>query len=1132
LSPKNKHKEEKNAVLLIGSGFGSLKLAEDLAQSGIPVVWITNAHHFLELPEGEENFTGLPEDLNFQFRPLYLRVTRHPLVTPLTHSQLTSIDNINNEFKSVILQEPRYIDYDLCTGCGRCMEVCPLNDSEHPPLSRTPAYCPSRALELDKRNISICRVDCPLNVNVQAYMALTAANRFDEALAVIRETNPLPGICGRICNHPCEKNCRRQELDQPVSIRAVKRFLADYEIQSKKKSKIKNNITRRPEKIAIIGSGPSGLTAAHYLNKEGFQVTIFEAHSRPGGMLRSGINSFRLPRKILDAEIKAIKNSGVKIITGEKITSIDELTESGFNAVLICAGTHGDIRLNIPGEDQNGVLHCVKFLYGVNTGSPDTIGKRTVVIGAGNSAMDAARTALRLGSTSVSVLGIEKEDEMPAHKNEIMEAREEGVKFILGAAPVAFEGDGNVKKVIYKPAHWEFQKSGAPPVLVFDSDETSSIAADTVIVSIGQKPCLPECGLDKEIKTSSKGYVIIDEKYRTSKSHVFAAGDIVTNPSTVINSMAEGRKAAAMITEFFIDLPSNYEIISAGSRGTGDYVEIPDNLTRENRLELRRRQSKIRKHDFDEVDICFTAAEAVAEAQRCLQCGSCCECLICETSCSEIGAIDHFRKSRQIYVSSPCVIIADKNEISNVSIIDNKGIFYLDEVRKTKDLITLMLAGSSSAGRVMSMASAFRKPAVPGKKIQMELERAEPGDEQTIGVFICSCNSTLAPKNVLEKIRSLMLKIPNVKHCEIIFSFCHPEGSDRIAAAFKKFKLTRAVCASCVCCPLEFQCISCNDQRTRPRIHLFDRHRLERSQFEMINIKDHLNAEDLKDDEIVEKAIDLLRGAFIRARYIKQLRQGFTEIGNKILILGGSEIGINCALNLDLQGFRVRLVHKCRLKDNTDFPDAIRSRNIDKNTGNTIDHVEEAVIEEIRGHIGDFTIIYNENGRKARWHADMICLTDMNIISLAIPEDMSGLKKVYRYNFSFFHTPQPGVYRVLPRTLDRLDAPGIGTALAAQVAKASAELFLKDHELSPRIDPDRCRGCGRCADICPFGAIKMIAGPDGIYTSEVLRHNCVGCGGCVGRCPVTAMDMPYFSNQQLIEVVAGTLTGGHHREKN
>jgi len=328
-----------------------------------------------------------------------------------------------------------------------------------------------------------------------------------------------------------------------------------------------------------------------------------------------------------------------------------------------------------------------------------------------------------------------------------------------------------------------------------------------------------------------------------------------------------------------------------------------------------------------------------------------------------------------------------------------------------------------------------------------------------------------------------------------------------------------------VCCPLEFECISCNDQRTRPRIHLFERHGLDRSSFEMINLRDHLQAEALSEDEIVAKARDFLAAALIRTRFMGPLRQGTTEIGKHILILGGSEIGWSCALNLDLQGFKVRLVHNCRLAGDAQASGRTYQRAGSMPRGRDITHIPEAVIVEILGHVGNFTVVVQEGGKRRRWRADMVCLTDENVISLAIPEDLLGLKKFYRYNFAFFHTPQPGLYRVLPRTLERVNAFAAGAALAAQVARAAAEAFLKDHELSPHVDPERCRGCGRCADICPFGAMTLVPGPDGIFAAEVLRHNCVGCGGCVGRCPVTALDIPYFSNRLLEEIVAGTLSG-------
>ncbi|RJP23248.1 MAG: 4Fe-4S dicluster domain-containing protein [Candidatus Abyssobacteria bacterium SURF_5] len=1122
MTPRKASKQPKKAILLVGSGYGALKAAEDLAQSGIPVVWVTNAPHFLKLPGGTETFSEWPDDINFQFRPLYLRVTRHPLVTPLTGARLESLEQSPVGIRAVVTQNPQYIDYDLCTGCGRCMEVCPLNNSDHPPLSRSPAYCPSRALELNKRKLAECRVNCPLGVNVQAYMALAAASRFEEALRVIKEDNPLPGICGRVCHHPCEASCRRKELDEPIAIRDVKRFLADYEAEHGPVKLDSAKSDHNGERVAIIGSGPAGLTAAHFLNRAGFSVTVFEALPEAGGMLRAGINSFRLPRKVLDAEVLAIAGSGVEIRTGHKIDSAAALLKQGFKAILLATGTHEDLRLNIPGEDFEGIEHCVAFLSRMNLYKEGRVKARTVVIGAGNSAMDAARTALRLGAEEVTILAIERENEMPAHPREIREAREEGVKFVLGAAPVEFEGAANqVNKIICRPAHWSEPDSQGARRIAYDSDETFAIEAETVIVAIGQRPHLKEFGLAQEgFLTDKAGRIQAGDDFSTSIPGVFAAGDVVTGPSTVIGSMASGRKAAAFMIEHLTRNRSQFSELTAESRGVGEYVEISEDIPKQSRPEMAQRQPKVRRRDFEEVDFGLTPEQAVAEAKRCLQCGACCECRVCESVCTDIGAIDHFREGRRFEFSCPSVIIADSQEIGSIDHVEGKRIFHLSDLKAEIDLVDVLVSGSSAAGRAMTEAAPLRVTAIPN-----EVEPPEPAGDERLGIFICNCNGAMAPKAVMDRIMDLAARVPSVAHSEIIFSACHPRGADQIARSVREKRLNRVILGSCVCCPLEFQCISCNDQRTRARIHLFDRLGLPRNHFEMINIKDHLLPGGQTDDEIFEKAREILKGALIRVHLLGRLRQGITEIGKNIMILGGSEVGISCAMNLSLQGFHVRLIHKCTTAGGARLPDFIARRPIDGKIGRSITHVEEAEIQEISGHLGDFRVSLVSGGVHHTWRASVICLTDENVLPLAIQENMMGLKKLYRYNFAFFHTPQLGLYRVLPRTLKRVNAFEAGTALAAEVATVTAEAFLKDHELSPRVDPELCRGCGRCAEICPFNAIKMVSSQHGIYTAEVIRHNCVGCGGCVGRCPVTAMDIPYFSNQLLEDIVMKTFSG-------
>ena len=1109
----------KKAILLVGSGYGALKVAQDLSQSGLPLVWVTKAIHFLEHPGGVAPFTDYPEDLDFQFRPLYLQVTRHPLVTALTHARIEAIKRGPDGYRAVITQDPVYVDYDLCTGCGRCMEICPLQNSTHPPLRRTPAYCPSRSLDLDKRKPAPCKTSCPLGVNVQAYMALTAASRFDEALDVIRQDNPLPGICGRVCHHPCEEACRRSSVDQAVAICSVKRFLADREMAERKPRLPGAQKPGRPERVAIVGGGPAGLTAAYFLNREGFSVTIFEAHHEAGGILRIGINAFRLPRAVLDAEIQAIADAGIEIRTGAPVRSIRDLTDQGFQAVLLCTGAHRDLRLNIPGEDAKDVYGALEMLKKLNTGGKLNFRGNVVVIGGGNSAIDAARSAVRLGAKSVTICYRRKHGDMPAHGSEIRRAQEEGVKieYLVAPARIVLRRGRVTGLDMIRMKQGAVDESGRRrPEPVKGSEFLRT--ADTVIIGIGQQPSLAETGLGKELITGRSGTISVDARLSASQAGVFAAGDAVTGPDTVVGSMSQGRRAAARAVEYLTGISPLWGALPDESRGAGEHVEISEDTPRRSRQEMARRQAKLRRRDFKEVELGLTEEQTVAEALRCLHCSSCCECRLCESVCKDIGAINHFKNRELLTVSSPAVIVAGNEEIAHLDLADDERVYRVGDFRSSTDLVNVLIAGSASAGQAMAECSSLRTNGVPCQPLAIASE-----EEVRFGVFTCTCNETLATPAALERIRDMAARMPGVMHSELVFSACHPQGADQIAAAVREHRLGRVILASCVCCPLEFQCISCNDQRNRARILLFERHGLDRCRFETINIRDHLGSLNLPEDMLIERMRNFLREAFIRARVMGPLRQSTTKIGNRILILGGSEVGLSSALNLNMQGFKVRLVHRCTLKAHPEVPKDIRERPVNRVPGTSIMHVEGALIEGIKGHLGDFTVAVRENGVRKNFHADIVCLADLNVLPLAIPVGMFGLKKFYRYNFKFFHSPQIGVYRVMPRTLKRVTAFQAGAALAAHVATTAAEAFLKDHELSPKVDRKRCRGCGRCVEICPFDAVRLVANERGFYTAEVLRYNCVGCGGCVGRCPVTAMDMPYFTNRLLEEIVAGAL---------
>jgi formate dehydrogenase major subunit len=465
-----------------------------------------------------------------------------------------------------------------------------------------------------------CHLACPAETDCQGYVGLIANGQYEEAVALIKEKLPLPASIGRVCPHPCEDACRRNLVDKPVAIAALKRFVGDVVLE--RKSGLKTD--KKPDtgkKVAIIGGGPAGLSCAFFLAKEGHRPVIYEAMPKPGGMLRYGIPQYRLPKDIVDLEIEGIKEMGVEINTGIRVgkdISLDYLRQQ-YDAVFIGVGAWKSSEMRCPGEDLEGVLGGIDFLVDIAQNKPVAIGDRVAVVGGGNTAMDAARTAVRLGAKQVMVVYRRTEQEMPAERIEIEEAREEGVEFRFLLAPIEVIGqDGRVKTL-----RCQQMEMGQPdasgrrrPVPIEGSEVT--IDVDTVIAAIGQR--LDAAGLDG-VGLTKRGTVQYDEQtFQTNLPGVFAGGDAAAGPGIAIEAIAQGQKAAEVISSYL-----SGTIVPVAKR---IYVK-QENLTREDlkdkevkeRIEAEVMMPDARKHNFLEIARRYTEIEAEKEASRCLECG-------------------------------------------------------------------------------------------------------------------------------------------------------------------------------------------------------------------------------------------------------------------------------------------------------------------------------------------------------------------------------------------------------------------------------------------------------------------------------------------------------------------------------
>jgi len=466
---------------------------------------------------------------------------------------------------------------------------------------------------------SPCQNTCPAGTDVPVYIDLIRQGKFREAYLESRRLNPLTVVCGRVCNHPCEMRCRREQVDEPIAIRSLKRFAGDWVLANDGRVPVAASAPSRGTKVAVIGSGPAGLSAAHYLNKAGHSVTVFEALPVLGGLLAVGIPEYRLPKARLAAEIEAIREAGVEFRTecrlGKDIT-VEQLQEQGYQAVFVAIGAWQDQKLGIPGEDKAGVMQSLDFLRRINTGwDPGMQGKSVAIIGGGNAAVDVARSALRLGAKEVNIVYRRRKEDMPAIRQEIEDAELEGVNICELVAPLAVTGNGRAEALrCQRMALGEFDSSGRRRPVPIEGSEYD-LRSDFVISAVGQSVDSTAFEGASDIERRRGGTVVANKSLATSMPGVFAGGDCVTGADTVIGAIAQGKQAAIAIDRY---LGGDGEIVDALPHeriNSGPIIE--ERLAREKMPVLAPEK---RCADFSEVELGFDLEQAIAEATRCLRC--------------------------------------------------------------------------------------------------------------------------------------------------------------------------------------------------------------------------------------------------------------------------------------------------------------------------------------------------------------------------------------------------------------------------------------------------------------------------------------------------------------------------------
>ncbi len=691
------------ATLIVGAGIAGMQAALEIADSG----------HKVYLVERTPSIGGHMAQLDKTFptldcsacilTPKMTQVGSHPNIELMTFSEVTDVSGFIGNFKVKVRKKARYVDVSNCSGCAECEKACPVEVSSEFNLGlagRKAIYRPfpqavPNVFTVDKRGAPPCRTACPAGVDAQAYVALISRGKFKEALEVFRRTQPFAAVCGRVCTHPCESDCERGKVDEPVAIRYLKRFMADHELRTGREKVALVERTNQAS-IAIIGSGPAGLACAYDLIRMGYGVTVFEAAPEAGGLMRYAIPEYRLPKKMLDGEIRYIEELGVEIKTNTRVKDFKEVFSQGYDAIFLGTGAGLSQRMGIPNEDIEGVVYSLDFLRQVNLGKEVKIGKRVAVVGGGNAAVDSARVAKRLGAEEVTMVYRRSRAEMPALRTEVEEGEREGVKIHVLAAPVAIlEKKGRLTGMrCIRMQLGEPDESGRRrPVPIRGSE--FDIHADTVIIAVGQT--VDKSVLAKELAYTSFGTVSVDPvTLQTNIEGVFAGGDVVSGPDDVISAIEAGKEAAISIDHYLrgVDL----------KKGRPPRRERVKEVSKEGVAKKSRKIMPVleldKRHGFAEVELGFSEEMAIDEARRCLNCAVCSECLECVKAC-ERGAIKHDMKDESIEIDVGNIILATGYDLFKPHGIYEYGYGRFDNVLTALEFERMINAAGPTEGHIL-----------------------------------------------------------------------------------------------------------------------------------------------------------------------------------------------------------------------------------------------------------------------------------------------------------------------------------------------------------------------------------------------------------------------------------------------